>query len=97
VRAVIGAYAAKAGGIDALVFSGGIGEHAPRIRAAVCDPLAFLGFNLDPAANTANRTTLHTVGSKPILLIAADEESVIRDLVIGNVKNRPTDSLDRGD
>jgi len=97
VRAGIGAFAAKAGGIDALVFSGGIGEHAPQIRAAVCDPLAFLGFRLDPAANSANHTTLHAAGSKPILLIAADEESVIRDLVIGKVKDLSADSLDGGD
>lgn len=90
VRAAIGAYAAQAGGIDALVFSGGIGEHAPRIRIAVCEPLAFLGFSLDPAANTANHTLLHTTASKPILLIAADEESVIRDLVEAGIKGNQT-------
>ena len=81
VRAAIGAFAAKAGGIDALVFSGGIGEHAPQIRAAICAPLAFLGFRLDPGANEAGRTALHAPGSRPVLVIAADEESVIRDLV----------------
>ncbi len=85
VRAVIGAYAAKAGGIDALVFSGGIGEHAPRIRAAICEPLAFLGFTLDHPANSANQTMLHAANSKPILRIAADEESVIRDLVMAGM------------
>jgi len=94
VRAAIGAYAAKAGGIDALVFSGGIGEHSPQIRAAVCEPLAFLGFSLNPAANTANHTTLHAAGSRPILRIAADEESVIRDLVIGNLKDLAANSLE---
>jgi len=43
VRASIGGFAAKAGGIDALVFSGGIGEHSPEVREKICDPLAFLG------------------------------------------------------
>ena len=43
VRAAIGSFAAKCGGIDALVFTGGIGEHAPRIREAICAPLDFLG------------------------------------------------------
>jgi acetate kinase len=83
VRAAIGAYAAKAGGIDALVFSGGIGEHAPQIREAVCAPLGFLGFELDGAANAASQPFIQAPTSKPILVIAADEEAVIRDLVLG--------------
>lgn len=81
VRAAIGAYAAKAGGIDALVFSGGIGEHAQQIRADICAPLTFLGFALDAKANQENQTLLHASSSKPILRIAANEERVIHDLV----------------
>jgi acetate kinase len=81
VRAAIGAFAAKAGGIDALVFSGGIGEHAPAIRARICEPLGFLGFALDAAANRDNRDAIHASGSKPVLRIAANEEDVIRELV----------------
>jgi acetate kinase len=81
VRAAIGAFAAKAGGIDALVFSGGIGEHAPTVRARICEPLGFLGFALDAAANQGNRTSIHADGSKPVLRIATDEEGVIRELV----------------
>ena len=81
VRAAIGAFAAKAGGIDALVFSCGIGEHAPPIRSRICGPLGFLGFVLDAEANLGGRTRLHAAGAKPVLRIAADEEAVIRDLV----------------
>lgn len=81
VRAAIGAFTAKAGGIDALVFSGGIGEHAPEIRSRICGPLGFLGFVLDPDANLANRTRIDASGAQPVLRIAADEETVIRDLV----------------
>jgi acetate kinase len=81
VRAAIGAFAAKAGGIDALVFSGGIGEHAPQVRAGICEPLGFLGFALDAAANRDNRDAIHAAGSKPVLRIAANEEDVVRELV----------------
>ena len=81
VRAAIGGFAAKAGGIDALVFSGGIGEHAPQIRARICEPLSFLGLSLDAEANRTNRDLIHAEGSKPVLRITANEEEVIRELV----------------
>lgn len=80
VRGAIGAFAARAGGIDALVFSGGIGEHAPEIRAEICHPLALLGFGLDHAANQSGRARIDSPGSKPILIIPADEEQMMRDL-----------------
>jgi len=81
VRAAIGSLAAKAGGLDALVFTGGIGEHAFLIRFMICGPLAFLGFKLDHYANYGNETVLNYEGYKPILNIPADEESVIFNLV----------------
>ena len=80
VRASIGSYAAKAGGIDALVFTGGIGEHSAQIRTLVCEPLGFLGFALNAEANQANLATLNTASSKPVLLIPADEEAEIARL-----------------
>ena len=49
----IGAYAAALGGLDALVFSAGIGEHSPEVRAGICAGLEFLGVQLDPARNAA--------------------------------------------
>ena len=82
VRGAIGTLAARAGGIDALVFTGGIGEHSSRVRAMVCGPLAFLDFELDPEANRTHNTLLSAGHSKPILRIPADEESVIRDLTL---------------
>ena len=81
VRAAIGALAAKAGGIDALVFSGGIGEHASLIRFMICGPLKFLGFTLNHHANLDHDEVLSAHGSKPILKIAADEEGMIFKLV----------------
>ncbi len=87
VRAAIGGFAAKAGGIDALVFSGGIGEHAPRVRALICEPLGFLGIALDPDANRDNRTWISAADSKPVLRIVADEEMMIRNLVEALLNN----------
>ncbi len=82
VRAAIGGFAAKAGGMDALIFSGGIGEHSPEIRASICNPLAFLGFELDNAAKQTSQASIGLPGSKPILVIPADEEGMIRDLCL---------------
>ncbi len=89
VRAAIGGFAAKAGGIDALVFSGGIGEHAPQIRARICEPLGFLGFSLDAEANRDNRDMIHAEDSRPILRITANEEGVIRELVEALLRAAP--------
>lgn len=53
LRASVAAMAAALGGLDALVFTGGVGEHSARVRAACCDGLRFLGVALDPEANAA--------------------------------------------
>jgi len=88
VSGAIGAFAARAGGIDALVFTAGIGEHAAGIRAQICEPLAFMGLQLDPDANRRHDTRLHAPTSKPVLRIPADEESMIRDLVVDQLSGR---------
>ena len=76
--AEIGAAAAAIGGLDALVFTGGIGEHAAIIREAVVERLAWLGLTLDAAANAENATTISTHDSRAaILVIPADEERMI--------------------
>jgi acetate kinase len=53
VRAAVGSLATAMGGIDALVFTAGIGEHAPSLRADVCRGLEFLGLRIDPDRNAA--------------------------------------------
>jgi acetate kinase len=55
LRAGVAAMAAAMNGFDVLVFTGGVGEHAPEIRAAAADGLGFLGVGLDPAANARAR------------------------------------------
>ena len=82
VRAAIGGFAAKCGGIDALVFTGGIGEHAPRIREAICAPLEFLGLSLNRDANGASSPRIERIASKPILVVPADEEEMIHRLCL---------------
>jgi len=54
VVCAVGSLAAALGGLDALVFTGGIGEHAAPVRAQVCEALAWIGIGLDPAANAAH-------------------------------------------
>jgi acetate kinase len=82
VRASIGSLAAKSGGIDALVFTGGIGEHSSVIRDEICAPLDFLGFKLDNAANEAGCIRIESKGTKPALVIPADEETMIYRLCL---------------
>lgn len=83
VRAAIGGLAAKSGGIAALVFTGGIGEHAASIRREICEPLDFLGFSLDEEANRANATRIGNADSRPVLVVPADEEAMIAGLCRG--------------
>ncbi len=72
----IGAMAAVLGGIDALVFTGGIGENAAPIRARAVERLGFLGLAVDPEKNAANATQI-AQGPVPILVLPTDEERVI--------------------
>lgn len=81
----IGAYYALLGGLDALVFTAGVGEHGSEIRARVCQPLRHLGIELDPhrneaAGNKARRiTTDHSPASA--LVVPTNEERAIAELV----------------
>lgn len=72
----VGAMAAILGGIDALVFTGGIGEHAAPVRARICEGLGFLGLTVDATANAESATEIGT-GPARILVIPTDEEGVI--------------------
>jgi len=60
VKKFIGAYSAVLGGLDSLIFSGGIGEVAPKIRTRICDGLDFLGITLDSGRNEANAELIST-------------------------------------
>jgi acetate kinase len=74
----IGAYAAALGGLDTLVFAGGIGENAPLIRKRICDGLAFLGIQLNHKRNAKNATQISQDDSRvTVRVIRTDEELMI--------------------
>ncbi|TAL84513.1 MAG: acetate/propionate family kinase [Rhodanobacter sp.] len=75
-----GALISSLGGLDGLVFSAGIGEHAAAIRAAVCERLAWLGIRLDPVANTTDAVVISTPAPDSrvqVRVMATDEEAMI--------------------
>ncbi len=76
VKKWIGSFAAALGGIDALVFSGGIGENAPLIRERVCQDLSFLGITLDTVPNGKNQLLISS-GPIPVYVIPTNEEIMI--------------------
>jgi acetate kinase len=74
------ALATANGGLDAIVFTAGIGERSARVRAAICERLAWLGVRLDPDANAAHAMRISADSSATeVLVIATDEEVVIAD------------------
>lgn len=77
-RKYIGAMAAAMGGLQTLVFTGGIGEHLPAIRAGICHNLAFLGIVLDENRNQENAAVIsHRASSVTIRVVPTDEEWMI--------------------
>jgi acetate kinase len=74
----LGSFAAALGGLDTLVFAGGIGENCPSIRARICEELDFLGIKLDGSRNTANAEVISTFTSPAtVRVIRTDEELMI--------------------
>src|SRR6056297_1045191 len=76
IRRELGAMCAVLGGIDALVFCGGIGENAAGIRARVCRGMEWIGVTIDADANDANATRISR-GPTEVLVVPTDEERVI--------------------
>lgn len=78
IRKEIGAFAAVLAGLDILVFTGGIGEHAPAIREEICRDLGYLGIRLDSAKNRAQQEVISSSESAcPVRVIATNEELMI--------------------
>ena len=90
VRKYVGAYAAQLGGVDALVFSGGIGENSAMVRARVCEPLGFMGVDLDVEKNAKARPAddggVSDVSARHartrVLVVRTDEERMIAREVV---------------
>jgi len=88
----IGAMAATLGGIDALVFSGGIGAHAAALRAGICARLSFLGVELDASANARGSECISSAPAVvPVYALATDEEAVIAESALTLLRRAGTD------
>ena len=82
VKKWIGAFAAVLGGLDTLVFAGGIGENAPPVRARICDGLGFLGIELEEKRNAASEGLISATASRvAVRVIRTDEERMIAKTV----------------
>jgi acetate kinase len=75
----IGAYAAVLGGVDTVVFAGGIGENSAPVRSRICSGLGFLGIEIDEAMNARHAPRI-SAGAVAVRVIRTDEESVIAAL-----------------
>ena len=77
----IGAYAAEMGGVDIIVFTGGVGENQAGLRADVCRPLAFMGVKIDEELNARTRGTETVISSADskvtVIVVPTDEELMI--------------------
>jgi acetate kinase len=81
VKKWIGAFAAALGGLDTLVFAGGIGENAPTVRSRICAGLGFLGIELDEKLNSAPESVISAAaGPVMVRVIPTDEERMIAKL-----------------
>jgi acetate kinase len=93
-RKYIGAYLAAMGGADAIVFTGGIGENSPEVRARICEGLQFVGLSLDPDRNArctgANEGLISTENSRlAAYAIPTDEELLIARDTVRSVRGAP--------
>ena len=91
-----GSLASALGGLDALVFTAGIGEHSAPIREAICARLAWLGIELDPAANAAGGPCITVPGSRvSAWRIPTDEERRIAEGCVSTLSAAPPPGRDR--
>jgi acetate kinase len=81
-RKWVGALAAALGGLDTLVFAGGIGEHAAEVRARVCEGLDFLGVRLDADRNVANAAVISAEAGRCVVRVMKTDEEL---KVVGDV------------
>ncbi|HWC99663.1 MAG TPA: hypothetical protein VG456_23040 [Candidatus Sulfopaludibacter sp.] len=80
VKKTLGAYAAAMGGLDAIAFTGGIGENSARLRAACCEGLEFLGVRIDPARNgngSGDRVVSTGESAVAVLALSTNEELIV--------------------
>jgi acetate kinase len=86
----IGAYAAALGGLDTLVFSGGIGENAPEIRRRICAGLAFLGIALDDGQNELSALLISTDNGPVKVRVIPTDEALMIARAVARLMARPS-------
>jgi len=80
IRKYIGAYAAAMGGVDVIVFTGGVGENGPESREEICKGFEFMGLDFDPEVNAGNRgkeIIISKAGSKVIAMVVPTNEELV--------------------
>src|SRR6185295_7653674 len=78
IRKAIGGLSAVLGGLDTLVFTGGIGEHAPVVRSEICAGLEYLGITLDPSRNESSAQTVNCPDTHvTVRIVHTNEEQMI--------------------
>jgi acetate kinase len=78
IKKAIGSLAATLDGVDTLIFTGGMGEKAPKIRSRICDGLSFLGIDIDAVSNSSNSPVISSSNSQVnVMVIHTDESSTI--------------------
>jgi acetate kinase len=101
IKKHIGAYTAVLGGLDAMVFTGGIGEKAAMIRSRICEGLEYLGIELDQRANTRNESLISVAGTRvrvyviptnEELMIARAVQNLIKPVIYDSDNQKPTGS-----
>jgi acetate kinase len=89
-RKYLGAMAAVLGGVEVLVFAGGIGENAAVLRERICAPLEHLGIRLDAAANAVHGPLIsHAGGGAQVFVLKTDEEQEMAEIVRGLLQTTP--------
>jgi acetate kinase len=89
-KKAVGSLAAVLGGLDTVIFTGGIGEHASIVRERICSGLQFLGITIDTALNDANGATISGTGSPvSVRVMKTDEELMIARHTAGLLKRKP--------
>ena len=95
ISRAIGSLAAVLNGLDQLIFTGGIGEHAPPIRQQICARIEFLGIELDEKKNHSNSMQLHNSSrSVQVLMCHTDEEDVIARHALTVIRETMSSSKD---
>ncbi|MCY7388503.1 MAG: acetate/propionate family kinase [Burkholderiales bacterium] len=93
IKKCLGAYTAALGGLDTLIFSGGIGENAAPVRARICEGLTFLGIEIDAARNNATTTTatvISTDTSRVKVHVIPTFEEIVIARAVAHISNLPT-------